>query len=114
VRRTLPTLKRLVATVLIFEAIVIGLSIPVAIQVNHLAPGSAGTAGGVAAVAAVVFAVLARPLLPAALVGGTLLQIFVIVSGVIVPVMYILGAIFAALWTIGIWLGYHVERLAQP
>jgi hypothetical protein len=107
-------LKRLCATVLIMEAVVIGLSIPVAVQVDHLPPGSAATAGGVAAAAAVLFAVLARPLLPAALIGGTLLQVFVIASGVIVPVMYFLGAIFAALWAIGIWLGYRLERPAGP
>jgi hypothetical protein len=107
-------LTRLCATVLLSEAIVIGLSIPVAVQVEHLAPGAAGTAGGVAAVAAVLFAALARPLLPAALVGGTVLQIFVISSGVIVPVMYLLGAIFAALWAIGVWLGRRLDRLAQP
>jgi hypothetical protein len=105
-------LKRLCATVLIMEAVVIGLSIPVAIQISHLTPGSAGLAGGIAAVGAVLFAIMARPLLPAALVGGSLLQIFVIVSGVIVPVMYILGAIFAALWAIGIWIGFRVERPA--
>jgi len=53
-------LKRLCATVLIMEAVVIGLSIPVAVQVDHLPPGSAATAGGVAAVAAVavLFALL--------------------------------------------------------
>jgi hypothetical protein len=106
--------KRLCATVLIMEAVVIGLSIPVAIQINHLAPGSAAAAGGVAAVAALIFAILARPLLPAALVGGSLLQIFVIVSGVIVPVMYFLGAIFAALWAIGIVLGRRIERPTGP
>lgn len=107
-------MRRLCATVLIMEAIVVGLSIPVAIHVDHLAPGSAGAAGGVAAVAAVVFAILARPLLPATLVGGSLLQIFVIASGVIVPVMYFLGAIFAALWAIGILLGYRIERVPLP
>jgi hypothetical protein len=26
--------------------------------------------------------------------------------------MYFLGGIFAALWTIGIWLGYRVEHAA--
>lgn len=106
------SLKRLCATVLIMEAVVIGLSIPVAIQINHLAPGSAGLAGGIAAAGALLFAIMARPLLPAALVGGSLLQIFVVVSGVIVPVMYVLGAIFAALWVIGIWIGFRVERPA--
>jgi hypothetical protein len=104
--------KRLCATVLIMEAIVIGLFIPVAIQIEHLAPVSAGTAGGVAAGLAVVFAILARPLLPATLVGGSALQIFVIASGVLVPVMYFLGALFAALWATGIWLGRRFERPA--
>ena len=103
-------MKRLCATVLIMEAIVIGLAIPVAVQIDHLAPHSAGLTGGIAAVAAVVFAALARRALPATLVGGTLLQAFAIASGSIVPVMYFLGGIFAALWAIGIWLGYRVEH----
>ncbi len=105
-------MKRLCATVLIMEAIVVGLSIPVAVQINHLAPHTAGLTGGVAAVAAVVFAALAHRLLPVTLVGGSLLQLFVIASGAVVPAMYFLGGIFAALWTIGIWLGYRVEHAA--
>lgn len=107
-------MKRLCATVLIMEAIVIGLSVPVAIQIGHLAPGSAGTAGGVAAGAAVLFAILARPQLRATLVGGSLLQVFVIASGVVVPAMYVLGAIFSALWATGIWVGHRIERPAGP
>jgi hypothetical protein len=102
--------KRLCATVLIMEAIVIGLAIPVAVQIDHLAPHSAGLTGGIAAVAAVIFAALARRALPATLVGGSLVQGFAIASGSIVPVMYFLGGIFAVLWAIGIWLGYRVEH----
>ena len=60
---------------LIIEAIVIGLAIPVAVQIDHLSPQTAGLAGGVAAVAAVVFAALARRCLPATLIGGSLLQV---------------------------------------
>jgi hypothetical protein len=103
-------MKRLCATVLIFEAIVIGLSIPVAVHINHLAPHAAGLTGGIAAAAAVVLAGLARRLLPVTLVGGSLLQVFVIASGAIVPAMFFLGGIFAALWAVGIWLGYRVEH----
>ncbi len=103
-------MKRLCATVLIMEAIVLGLSIPVAVQINHLSPHTAGLTSGIAAVAAVVLAGLARRVLPATLIGGSLLQLFVIASGVVVPAMYFLGGIFAALWTIGIWLGYRVEH----
>jgi len=104
--------KRLCATVLIMEAIVVALAIPVAVQIDHLAPRSAGLTGGIAAVAAVLFALFARRLLPATLIGGSLLQVFVIASGSVVPVMYFLGGIFAALWAIGIWLGYRVEHAA--
>ena len=103
-------MKRLCATVLIMEAIVVGLAIPVAVQIDHLTPHSAGLTGGIAAAAAIVLAAVARPLLPVTLVGGTLLQVFVIASGSVVPVMYFLGGIFAALWAIGIWLGYRAEH----
>jgi hypothetical protein len=91
------------------EAIVIGLAIPVAIQIGHASPRAAGTAGGVAAVAAVLLAAAARRRLPWTLIGGCVLQVFVIAAGAVVPVMYFLGALFAALWVIGIWLGHRVE-----
>jgi Protein of unknown function (DUF4233) len=94
------------------EAIVVGLAIPVAVQIDHLAPHTAGLTGGVAAVAAVAFAVLARPFLRVTLIGGSLLQVFVIAAGSVVPVMYFLGGVFAALWALGIWLGYRVEHAA--
>ncbi len=60
-------MKRLCATVLIMEAIVLGLAIPVAVQIDHLAPHAAGLTGGIAAVAACCFAALARRLLPVTL-----------------------------------------------
>jgi len=104
--------KRLCATVLIMEAIVVGLAIPVAVQIDHLSPHAAGLTGGIAAVAAVVFAALARRALSVTLVGGSLVQVFAIASGSVVPVMYFLGGIFAALWAVGIWLGYRVEHAA--
>ncbi len=103
-------MKRLCATVLIMEAIVLCLAVPVAVQMNHRAPGSAWLTAGVAAAAAVLFAGVARRILPVTLVGGSLVQAFVIASGSVVPAMYFLGGLFAVLWIIGIWLGYHVEH----
>jgi hypothetical protein len=102
--------KRLCATVLIMEAVVIGLAIPVALNIQHASAGSAGLAGGILAVAAVVLAVLARWQLRWVLVGGSVLQILVIAAGSVVVVMYFLGAIFAALWVIGIVLGHRTEQ----
>ena len=45
-------MRRLCATVLIFEVVVIGLAIPVAITIEHAKPAAAGVAGGVLAAAA--------------------------------------------------------------
>jgi hypothetical protein len=105
-------LKRLCATVLIMEAIVLCLAAPVAVQVNHVTANSAWPTAGAAAAAAVVLAGLARRMLRVTLAGGSLLQVFVIAAGAIVPAMYFLGAVFAALWAIGIWLGYRAEHAA--
>lgn len=103
-------MSRLSATVLILEAIVIALTIVPAVKLEGATFASAGLAAGIATVAAIVLAALARRLLTVTLVGGSLLQVLVIASGVILPVMYILGGIFALLWVIGIWLGHRVEN----
>ena len=105
-------MRRLCATVLIMETIVIALAIPVAIQIDHVSADAAIAAGGIAAVAAAVLAGLSRRSLRLVLVAGSVLQVLVIAAGTIVPVMYVLGAIFAALWAIGIWLGRRAERLS--
>jgi hypothetical protein len=105
-------MSRLSATVLILEAIVIALTIVPAVKLEGATPVSAGIAAGIATLAAIVLAALARRLLPVTLVGGSLLQALVIASGVILPVMYILGGIFALLWVTGIWLGHRVENSA--
>jgi hypothetical protein len=107
-------LGRLCAIVLSMETVVFWLAIPVALAINHASPRPAVTAGVALALAAVVLAVLARRRLRWTLVGGSVLQVIVIAVGVIVPVMYFLGAIFAALWVIGIMLGRRLDVPAQP
>jgi hypothetical protein len=105
-------LRQLCGTVLIMEAIVIGLAIPVAIVMEHLSHGvAAGVGGGLAVCALLLSAVVGRPGMGWALWAGTALQVLVIAAGIVVPAMYILGAIFAALWITGIWLA---RRLQTP
>jgi uncharacterized protein DUF4233 len=105
-------IRQLCGTVLVFEAIVIGLAIPVAIVLEHASHGLAGGIGGGLAVCAVLIGgVVGRPHMGWALVAGTVLQFLVIASGVVVTAMYTLGAIFAALWFTGIWLA---RRHATP
>ena len=104
-------MRRLCATVLVFEAIVIGLAIPVAITIEHEPHLAAGLAGGVlAAVAVLLAAVVGRPGQGWALAAGSLLQVAVIATGVVVPAMYVLGVVFAALWAVAIWLGLRYRE----
>ena len=104
-------MRRLCATVLIFEAIVIGLAIPVAITIEHEPHTTAGVAGGVlAAVAVLLAAVVGRPGQRWALVVGSLLQAAVIATGVVVRAMFVLGVVFAALWAVAIWLGLRYRE----
>ena len=109
-------IRQLCGTVLIMEAIVIGLAIPVAIVLEHANRGLAGGIGGGLAVCAVLIGgVVGRPRMGWALWAGTVLQVLVIAAGVVVPAMYVLGVIFAALWVTGIWLARrHESPKPQP
>jgi len=108
-------LRQLCGTVLIMEAIVIGLAIPVAIVMEHLRHGVAGGVGGALAVSALLLsAVVGRPGMGWALWAGTALQVLVIAAGIVVPAMYVLGAIFAALWFTGIWLARRLQVPSAP
>jgi len=103
-------MRRLCATVLVFEVVVIGLAIPVAITIAHAGPVRAGVTGGVLAAAALVIAgLVGRPGQGWTLIGGTVLQVAVIATGVVVPVMYGLGVIFGGLWLTAIWLGRRYQ-----
>jgi hypothetical protein len=112
-------MRRLCTTVLIFEAIIIGLAIPVAIKIEHMSPGSAGPTGGALAGAALLIAIAVSMRntgpsgLRIALIAGSILQILMVASGAVVPAMYGLGVLFGVLWTIAIYLGRSAERV-QP
>ena len=108
-------LRQLCGTVLIMEAVVIGLAIPVAIVQEHVRHGVAGGVGGGLAVCALVLAgLVGRPGMGWVLWAGTVLQALVIAAGVVVPAMYILGAIFAALWITGIRLARRLQAPPAP
>ena len=109
-------IRQLCGTVLIMEAVVIGLAILPAIVLEHANRGLAGGIGGALAVCALLIGgVVGRPGMGWALWAGTVLQVLVIAAGVVVPAMYVLGVIFAALWVTGIWLARcHAPAKPQP
>ena len=45
---------------------------------------------------------------------SSVLQLLVIAAGVMVPVMYALGAIFAGFWALAIWMGRRYESAGAP
>lgn len=105
-------MKRLLTTVLTMEAIVVLLAIVPAKQLGHASVGTAAAVCGAIAVAAFVLCgYVGRG--RAGLWVGSVFQGLVIASGVLLSAMYVLGAIFAALWFTGIWLGRKWERDAD-
>jgi hypothetical protein len=105
--------KRLLVTVLSMEAVVVLLAIVPAKQLGHVNGGmAAAVCGAIAVVALLLCGVVGRG--KAGLYAGSVFQVLVIASGVLLSAMYILGVIFAALWFTGIWLGRKWERPAAP
>lgn len=103
VERAANPARRLFATVLACEAIVIALAIPVAVSVMDVDGATAGALCGGLAVACVVMAGLLR--FPWAVAAGSVLQVLIIATGFMVPAMFFLGAVFGGLWATAIWMG---------
>lgn len=102
-------MKRLLVTVLSMEAIIALLAIIPAKQLGGVSVATAGAVcGAVAVIAFLLCGFVGRG--KAGLYAGSVFQAVVIASGVLLPAMYILGVIFAALWFTGIWLGRKWER----
>jgi hypothetical protein len=108
-------MRQLGGTVLILEAVVIGLAIPVAIVLEHSNRALAGCVGGGLAVCAILLGgVVGRRGMGWALWAATGLQALVIAAGAVVSAMYALGAIFAALWVTGVWLARRLQMIPVP
>ncbi|TDB89097.1 DUF4233 domain-containing protein [Actinomadura sp. KC216] len=103
--------RRLFATVLGCEAIVIALAIPVAVTTLDVDGATAGAVCGGLAVACLLMAGLLR--FPWAFAAGSVLQVAIIATGFMVPAMFFLGVVFGALWATAFWLGRKAER-ARP
>jgi hypothetical protein len=106
-------MKRLCGTVLAMEAVIALLTIVPAKVLGHASAGTAAAlCGAIALVAIVLSGYVGRR--PWALYAGSVLQLAVIASGLLLSVMYILGVIFTALWFTGIWLARKWEREPGP
>lgn len=95
--------RRLTSSVLAMEVVVFWLAIIVAIVQNHVSLAAALAVGGALAVGCIVVASMIRR--PWAYRAGGMLQVLAIACGFVVPVMFVIGGIFAVLWVVCIRLG---------
>lgn len=106
-----PGMRRLGGSVLGMEAIVAGLTVPVAIGVGGVRPALAVTVGiGLLVLCVVAIGLLKKPV---GYVLGSLAQVLAIATGFLVPAMFFLGAIFAALWITAIFVARRVEGVTS-
>jgi hypothetical protein len=96
------------AAVLCLEAIVVALTTPVMVTLHDIPVTTALVAGLGLAAACLVLAGMLRS--EAAYVVGWELQVGAIALGLIVPLMFFLGALFAILWAAAYLLGRKIER----
>lgn len=96
------------AAILSLEAIVLGLTTPVMINLADVPWRTALVVGLGLCVACLILAGLLR--WEAAYVAGWLIQVAAIALGFVVPMMFVLGAIFALLWGTAYFLGRKIER----
>lgn len=96
------------AAILSLEAVVLGLTTPVMINLEHVPWRTAVWVGLGLCVACLVLAGLLRS--EAAYIVGWAIQVAAIGLGFVVPMMFVLGAIFALLWGTAYFLGRKIER----
>ena len=95
------------AAVLSLEAITLGLTTPVLIAVVDVEVGTALAIGlGLAVACLLVAGMLRREW---AYLVGWLLQLAAIALGLLIPLMFVLGGIFALLWGTAYFLGRKIE-----
>jgi hypothetical protein len=99
--------RGIAAAVLLFEAIVVMLAIPVAVTVSDVDANVAVPVGVALMVALVLTAGLLRR--PFGYVLGWCDQVLVVGSGVVVPAMFFIGGVFALLWAAALYFGRRAD-----
>jgi Protein of unknown function (DUF4233) len=96
------------AAILSLEAVVLGLTTPVMINLADVPWRTACAVGLGLCVACLVLAGLLRG--EVAYAAGWVIQVAAIALGFVVPMMFFLGALFALLWGTAYFLGRKIER----
>lgn len=100
-------MRTLCASTLLGEFFVIGLAGLVATRLTDLSAATVWTVSGVGMLLCVLLCgMLGRP---GAVPAGWALQVGLVLSGLVVPTMFFLGVVFAALWWASVHFGRQVD-----
>jgi hypothetical protein len=103
--------RRLTSSVLAMEVVVFWLAIIVAIVQSSVPVVASAVVGGALALGCLVIA--ARITTRWAYPAGSVLQALAFLSGIVVHTMFVVGAIFAALWLVAIRMGDNAAARAE-
>ena len=103
-------MRVLASTVLLCEAVVVFFASLVAKDLSGLPAATALAGGGVVAGICLLLCGLLRARW--AYVAGSILQIVLVLTGFIVPAMFVVGGLFAALWVTALHVGAKGDRIA--
>lgn len=102
-------MRTLCSSTLIAETLLIGFAGLVAMRLSGLSAATVWTVSGIAmALCVLLCGVITRP---GAVAVGWALQLGLVASGVVVPVMFALGAVFTALWWAAVHYGRKIDRI---
>ena len=102
-----PTVARLAATCLALEAFVVLFAVLAAVGLSDVPDRTVWSRGGALAVAFLLLARFTRRRF--GLVIGSLLQVVLVATGFVVPAMFFLGPVFAAIWFWFLSLGSRID-----
>ena len=102
-------MKVLAPAILLLEAIVVGLAIPVALMVDGGGPRAAWVLGVLAVVLVVASGAARRP--HGAAIGWAC-QVLVLLAGILVPALAFVGLLFLGVWVVAVIYGGKADRLA--
>lgn len=108
IRPRRPARQQFGAVVLQLEAFLVLFATLVAFGLRVADPVAVWTVGGALAVVLLLLSGLLRS--PGGYLAGSVVQVLVVASGVLVPMMYALGGIFVVLWVVALRLGSRIDR----
>lgn len=108
VRRKRPAKPQFTQTMLVLEAFVVFFATLVAYGLRVADTATVWWVGGSLTVVLVVLAGWVGR--PGGYVAGSVAQVVVIACGFVVPMMFVVGAVFAAMWVFSLRVGGRIDR----